>query len=269
MHLDVIDLRDFYSSLFGRIVARHVGDGLAAVMPDVPGRRIFGIGFPTPYLGAYEAQAERVAALMPAPQGVIDWPSDAPSKTALVEETRLPLSDGGADLVILMHALEMSSDPSELMAEVRRVLAPRGHVVAVVPNRQGPWARSDISPFGFGRPYSRGQLRAVFAEAAFEVEAWATALHMPPVARRPVLRLAGSMEKVGRICWPAFSGVTCVRASKSTVQGAKVRARSVLAPALRPALQPDTGRMRSGRPIGHDENRLFAEQVPDRPRRSP
>jgi SAM-dependent methyltransferase len=246
MHLDVIDLRDFYSSLLGRIVTRHVGDALDAVMPPGPCGRLVGIGFATPYLGGYDERAERLAAFMPAPQGVIDWPSDKPSKTALVEEARLPLSNASADLVILVHALEMSSRPSDLMDEVRRILSPRGRLVVVVPNRQGPWARSDISPFGFGRPYSRGQLRAVLADAEFETEAWATALHMPPVARRPVLRLAGGMEKIGRVCWPAFSGVTCVRASKSTVQGARVRARSALAPALRPALQPNTGRIRSG-----------------------
>lgn len=245
MHLDVIDLRDFYSSLLGRIVTRHVGEALAAVMPAGPCGRVVGMGFATPYLEAYAERAERLMAFMPAPQGVIDWPSDVPSKTALVEESRLPLSNASVDLVILVHALEMSSRPVDLMDEVRRILSPRGRLVAVVPNRQGPWARSDISPFGFGRPYSRGQLRAAFAEAAFETEAWATALHMPPIARRPVLRLAGTIEKIGRVCWPAFSGVTCVRASKSTVQGARVRARGALAPALRPALQPNTGGIRS------------------------
>lgn len=246
MHLDVIDLRDFYSSLVGRIVTRHVGAALDSVMPDGQFGRVVGIGFATPYLSAWEERAERLAALMPAPQGVIDWPPDVPSKTALVEEDRLPLSDASCDMVILVHALEMSSRPLDLLEEVRRVLSPRGRLIAVVPNRQGPWARSDISPFGFGRPYSRGQLRAAFSDAAFETQAWATALHMPPIARRPILRLAGTMERIGRVCWPAFSGVTCVRASKSTVQGAKVRARGTLAPALRPALQPNAGRARSG-----------------------
>ncbi len=243
MHLDVIDLRDFYSSLVGRIVSRFVGDALANVMPDGPYGSLAGVGFATPYLGVFEDKVERLAALMPAPQGVIDWPSDQPSKTALVEEDRLPLPDASVDLVILVHALEMSSHPVELVDEVRRILSPRGQLVAIVPNRQGPWARSDISPFGYGRPYSRGQLRTVLAEAAFEAEAWATALHMPPIARRPVLRLAGSIERAGRVCWPAFSGVTCVRASKSNVQVARVRrVRRALSPSFRPALEPNTGR---------------------------
>ena len=38
-----------------------------------------------------------------------------------------------------------------------RVLAPSGRVI-VVPNRRGPWARADNTPFGHGRPYSRSQI---------------------------------------------------------------------------------------------------------------
>ena len=38
----------------------------------------------------------------------------------------------------------------------------------IVPNRRGVWARSDISPFGHGRPYSRPQLSRLLQQAEFE-----------------------------------------------------------------------------------------------------
>jgi SAM-dependent methyltransferase len=243
MHLDVVDLRDFYASPVGQMVARQLVPVVKSLARTDSGSRVLGFGFATPYLGVIDT-AERVLAFMPAGQGVIDWPPSggtAGSATALVEEDSLPLPDSSIDLVILVHALEMSDRPNALMAELRRVLAGGGRLIVVVPNRQGPWASTDLSPFGFGRPYSRGQLRQLFAEVGFEAETWTTALHMAPGSWRPLLRAARALDKIGRLVWPAFAGVIVVSAVKRTVQGITVRARPRLSPALRPALGPPAG----------------------------
>jgi SAM-dependent methyltransferase len=240
MHLDVVDLRDFYASPVGRMVARQLAPVVASLVRTDAGTRVLGFGFATPYLGDI-ANAERVLAFMPAGQGVIDWPTAHGSATALVAEDSLPLPDASIDLVILVHALEMSTAPNALMAELRRVLTSGGRLIVVTPNRQGPWASSDLSPFGFGRPYSRSQLRSLFAEVGFEAEAWLSGLHMPPLSWRPLLGAASAFDRIGRIVWPAFAGVIVVGAVKRTVQGIKVRARPRLVPALRPALGPTAG----------------------------
>jgi SAM-dependent methyltransferase len=240
MYLDVVDLRDFYAAPLGRTVARQLMPVMSQLIKVDAATRVLGFGFATPYL-AFLQGAERVLAFMPAGQGVIDWPPGAASSTALVEEDSLPLPDSSVDLLLLVHALEMSPRPQALMAELRRVLTGGGRLVIVVPNRRGPWARFDLSPFGFGRPYSRGQLRQLFAEAGFEAEAWATGLHMPPSGLRPLLSAAGALDKIGRLCWPAFAGVIVVSAVKRTVQGVTVRVRPRLAPAFRPALRPTIG----------------------------
>jgi SAM-dependent methyltransferase len=240
MYLDVIDLRDFYASPVGRMVTRQLSAVIAGLIKVDAGTRVLGFGFATPYLGEI-AGAERVLAFMPAGQGVIDWPSANGSATALVEECSLPLPDSSMDLVLVVHALEMSPRPNGLMAELRRVLTSGGRLVVVAPNRKGPWARSDLSPFGFGRPYSRSQIRSLFAEVGLEAECWTTGLHMPPAASRPLIGAAGALDKVGRVVWPAFAGVIVVSAVKRTVQGIGVRVRPRLAPALRPALGPPAG----------------------------
>lgn len=241
MHLDVVDLRDFYASLLGRMVARQLAPVLRSLARTDPGSRVLGFGFATPYLAGLKP-VERVLAFMPAGQGVIDWPSGAAaSATALVEEDSLPLPDSSIDLVVLVHGLEMSDRPNALMNELRRVLTSGGRLIVVVPNRQGPWATTDLSPFGFGRPYSRGQLRQHFAEVGFEAETWTTALHMPPTGWRPVLKAARAFDRVGRVVWPAFAGVIVVSAVKRTVQGLPSRVRPRLSPALRPALGPPAG----------------------------
>ena len=240
MYLDVVELRDFYATPAGRMVSRHLEPVVASFIRVDAGTRVLGFGFATPYLGLTQ-EAERVLAFMPAGQGVIDWPATGGSKTALVEETAMPLPDSSIDLAVLVHALEVSHDPHGLMAELRRVLTGAGRLVLVVPSRRGPWARSDMSPFGYGRPYSRGQLVRLFADAGFEAERWEGALHMPPAAWRPLLGAASLFERIGRIVWPAFAGVIVVSAVRRTVQGARLRPAHRLAPALRPALRPSAG----------------------------
>ncbi len=240
MYLDVVEIRDFYASPLGRVVARQLSPVLGPLMRVDAGTRVLGFGFATPYLDGI-AGAERRLAFMPAGQGVIDWPTSDGSATALVEEDSLPLPDSSIDLVLLVHALEMSPRPNALMAELRRVLTSGGRLVIVAPNRQGPWARSDISPFGFGRPYSRTQIRSLFAEVGFEAETWTTALHMPPTVRRPLLGAARVIDRIGSVIWPAFAGVNVVAAVKRNVHVVGARAKLKLAPALRPAL---------GRPAG-------------------
>jgi SAM-dependent methyltransferase len=248
MYLDVVDLRDFYATLLGRVVRRAVGSALADLRRQSPGQRILGFGFATPYLDPGAGSAERILAFMPAGQGVIDWPQDRPSATALVDEDLLPLPDGSVDSVLMIHALEMSPRPHALMDEVRRVLSHGGILITAVPNRQSPWARSDLSPFGFGRPYSRRQLRDLLTGAGFEAEAWTTALHMPPTERQAILGAWGALDRLGRAVWPAFSGVMLVRAVKRTVQGTRVRVRPSFAHAFRPALRPSPGLIGRSRP---------------------
>jgi SAM-dependent methyltransferase len=240
MYLDVIDLRDFYAGPTGFMVARHLGPVISGLARIDPTTRVLGFGFATPYLPALQG-AERLLAFMPAGQGVIDWPAAGGSATALVEEGSLPLPDSSIDLILLVHALEMSPRPHTLMAELRRVLTGGGQLIVVAPSRQGPWARSDLSPFGFGRPYSRGQLRHLFAEAGFEAVHWTTGLHMPPASSRLILRGARALDQIGRKVWPAFAGVVVVAAVKRTVQGVTVRVKPKFSPALRPVFRPTVG----------------------------
>src|SRR5258707_15317767 len=126
MSLDVVDLRNFYAQPLGAVARRLVSRGIRMRWSDVRAQRVLGIGYATPYLGLFREEAERCLALMPAPQGVVRWPSSRPALAALVEEDELPLTDSAVDRVLLVHALEMSSDPVGLLREVWRVLAGGG-----------------------------------------------------------------------------------------------------------------------------------------------
>jgi SAM-dependent methyltransferase len=168
---------------------------------------------------------------------------DKKRKHWLVFDEELPLPDSSVDRVLMVHSLEFAENPRETLKEVWRVLAPGGRLVIVVPNRRGVWARMEHTPFGSGRPYSRGQLTALLRETNFTPGASAEALFFPPSKIRAVLRLRRGFERLGRVLWPAFSGVIVVEAQKRLYQGLPVAARAsrrVFAPVLAPQGVPTT-----------------------------
>lgn len=240
--MDVIDLRNFYSQQLGVVARRFVGRGIRARWGDTRALRLLGVGYPTPYLGLFREEAERCLAMMPATQGVIRWPSTRPALAALVDEDELPLTDAAVDRVLFVHALEMSSDPTELLREAWRVLAAGGRLLAVVPNRRGLWARMDTTPFGQGRPYSRSQITQLLRDAWFTPTGWDEALYVPPIARNWFLRSAPAWERTGATLSAPFAGVHIVEATKQVYRAIPVRReKRRLVPALQPVLAPSPG----------------------------
>ncbi|MHA7971472.1 class I SAM-dependent methyltransferase [Rhizobium sp. CAU 1783] len=243
MHVDIVDLRQFYHSMLGRMAEESIAMALSSLWVRLPQERLVGLGYAIPFLDRFRADTERTFAFMPAGQGAVNWPVGEPSATALVFDEELPLPDSSVDRVLMVHSLEFAENPRESLKEIWRVLAPGGRLVVVVPNRRGVWARMEHTPFGSGRPYSRGQLTALFRETNFTPGASAEALFFPPSKIRAVLRLRRSFERLGRFVWPAFSGVIVIEAQKRLYQGLPVAARAsrrVFAPVLAPQGVPTT-----------------------------
>ena len=205
MTIDVIDLRDFYSQRLGIVARRLINRGIHARWPDAQGQRVLGIGYPTPYLGLFREDSERCIAFMPAAQGVLKWPTARPTLAALVDEFSLPLPDASVDRILLVHALEMSDDPEGLLREVWRVLAPSGRMMAIIPNRRGVWTRTDNTPFGHGRPYSRSQITQLLRQTWFTPTGWGEAL-VPAAGGRRLVPALGDGVGAGWRC-----AVTAVR----------------------------------------------------------
>ncbi|MCM2293487.1 class I SAM-dependent methyltransferase [Allorhizobium sp. BGMRC 0089] len=243
MHVDIVDLRQFYHSPLGRLTGQSITMALASIWPPLPEERLVGLGYSIPYLDHFRADTERTFAFMPAGQGAVNWPPGELSATALVFDEELPLPDSSIDRVLMVHSLEFAENPRETLKEIWRILAPGGRLVIVVPNRRGVWARMEHTPFGSGRPYSRGQLTELLRETNFTPGATAEALFFPPSRSKTVLGLRGAFERFGRVVSPVFAGVIIVEAQKRLYQGLPLAVRAsrrVFAPVLAPQGIPST-----------------------------
>ena len=240
--MDVVDLREFYGSRVGNSTRRLISQALRPHLRIPGGATVVGLGFATPYLDGGIADARATLAFMPARQGVLQWPPREPVSSALVDEFDLPLLESVADLVLVVHGLELTDNPAEMLDELWRVLAPQGRLLLVVPNRRGMWARFDSTPFGNGRPFSRSQIAGLLKEARFSIMSWSQALFMPPIDRGPFLSSAPALERLGNWLMPRFAGVVIVEAMKqvyATSSGKRVRR---LVPRLRPVLAAASNR---------------------------
>lgn len=239
MPVDVVDLKSFYAGRLGGVARDLILRALRSRWTELGGLALLGLGYANPYLDLLREGTERTLSFMPARQGVVAWPHGLLSATSLVEPADLPLRDSVVDRILLVHAIENADDPGELMREVWRVLAPGGHLMIVVPNRRGPWARLDTTPFGHGQPFSRGQLTALLRQALFTPVHWGEALFMPPLDRRYILRTALFWERVGSALPLPFAGVHVIEATKQlyrpAMAGKMARVRGLIEPVLVPS----------------------------------
>lgn len=218
MRPEVDDLQRFYATRQGQLARRLILHQLKALWPDLSALSVLGFGYAAPFLGGFE-HAARTLALMPSSQGACRWPADGHGRTGLVREDELPLADGSVDRVLLVHALECCTNVPRLIREIWRVLADGGRMVVVVPNRRGLWSLSDRTPFGYGQPYSRGQLERTLGSQLFTPLAERTALFMPPTQSRLLLRLAIPAERLGLTFARQLAGVVLVEAEKRIYVG--------------------------------------------------
>lgn len=214
MHWDVVDLREFYASSLGMVAVRMIRRRVRQVWPNLKDADLLGLGYASPFLQCFQGEARRVINFMPSGQGVVHWPASGRNATSLVEDLQLPLGDGSIDRIMLVHSMENSEALAGMMREVWRVLAPGGRVMVLVPNRLSLWARSDRTPYGHGRPFSKTQLITLLRHHQFTLEVCHRALFFPPFRRRFWLKGAAAWERVGGKVWPQHGGVLIAEATK-------------------------------------------------------
>jgi SAM-dependent methyltransferase len=206
----------FYATPRGAVTALILRERLAGMWSAdaMQHQSVLGYGYATPYLRLWRDSASRCVNLSPAQIGATRWPAGAANLSCTAEENALPFADLSFDRVLLVHGLEVADHARRLLRELWRVLKDDGRLLVVTPNRRGLWAHAEATPFGQGEPYSPGQIGRLLAQSLFRVERRETALYLPPVSARLILRSARLWETAGRTMAPQFAGLTLSEAVK-------------------------------------------------------
>ena len=224
---------EFYGTRQGARAALLLRQRLQTLWPALDGQSVLGLGYASPYLRLWRDEAARCIALTPAPFSATRWPHGGANLSCTAEEDALPFPDLCFDRILLVHGLEAAENSRRLLREIWRVLKDDGKLLVVAPNRRGMWAHVENTPFGQGQPYSPGQIGRLLGASMFRVLRRDTALYMPPLRLRLVLRGAQLWEKLGHRLVPQFAGLTITEAEKdmygAVPTGAKRRRRRLLA----------------------------------------
>lgn len=236
--MDVVDLQEFYQAELGETARRLIRKSLAPRIRVHAGQAVMGLGFAHPYFEDLVPDDAVPMSFMLARQGVIHWPTGGPGRAALVDDSDLPLLESVVDHAVVVHGLELSDSPLDMLHEIWRVLAPQGKLYLVVPNRRGLWSSSDRSPFGHGQPFSRSQLLALLKEARFTVTWSKDALMLPPFGGSSILKAANAVETVSARVFGRFAGVVIVEAMKQVYAFSSGKRARRFVPRFRPVLLP-------------------------------
>ncbi|MDQ6620118.1 MAG: class I SAM-dependent methyltransferase [Pseudomonadota bacterium] len=151
------------------------------------------------------------------------WTVDvAPPARLLADPHWLPFPESSLDLVVLPHALELSSEPHRLLREVHRAIRPEGQLLIAGFN---PFSLYGVKRY-FGReqrPPWNGNFIALYrlkdwlALLGFEVTGGSLDCYAPPFAQEKWLRRFAFFEHAGDRWWPIGGGVYFLRATKKVI----------------------------------------------------
>lgn len=250
MSVDIIDLREFYSSPLGKVAQSALNRSIKSIDTIPDSSELVGLGYPVPIFDELAYNNKAAIILMPGNQGALQWPAGKNCRTALVDEEELPLTSASVEVVIVLHLLENVANPALVLDEIWRILVPEGRLVLVATNRRGIWSRFEHTPFGNGRPFSKGQLEKLLRKAKLTPAKWERSLNFPPVRNKSLISLYPIIDKIGHRLWPVFCGAFVVTATKRLYQGVPVKSKKS-SRVTAPILSPQSGRNITKASIGN------------------
>lgn len=203
-------LSDWYLTSPGSRVAAHEREVVSSMVTDLFGYQLLQLGelgSDTAYLAQCPVRNKTLISHRP----------DAGHPEVIVGASQLlPITADSIDAMILVHTLDFSPDPHQVLREVERVLIPEGRVIVIGFNPYSLWGLWRL----FGR--WRGSLPWCGNFLSYpRMNDWLTLLgfgveRMDVMEFRPPTKSNRfeSIERVGRRVWPMLAGIYVVRAVK-------------------------------------------------------
>jgi SAM-dependent methyltransferase len=143
------------------------------------------------------------------------WPDGGTGHYIVCDRAQWPYRAEDPDYVVMTHDLEFAENPEVYLREAWRVLKGEGHLIIVVPNRSGKWAKYDNNPFGKGYPYTIDQIKNLLARAHFAIDHIDGVLFYPASNPKTKLGLWARQlaDSLGTLCFMQ-PGVFIICASK-------------------------------------------------------
>ncbi|HEC59741.1 hypothetical protein LCGC14_1060800 [marine sediment metagenome] len=145
-------------------------------------------------------------------------------KSADVEGSNesLPFKSRCIDTLLLVHVIEFSVDPHQVLREVERVLDADGTLILCSFNPWSFWGVRRLFSFKSPPPwhghfFSQTRIKDWLALLNFEVVTTKHLVFHPPIQSERWLSKVSLIERMGKRLWPIFSGVTILVATKRTI----------------------------------------------------
>jgi len=138
------------------------------------------------------------------------------------DSTALPFKCYSVDTLLLVHELEFSNDPHQVLREAERILVSDGTLILCHINPWSLWGLKRLfswqdTPPWQGSFFGQTRIKDWLALLNFEVIASERLLFSPPIQSSSWFKRFSFMERWGKRLWPLFSGVTLLVATKRTI----------------------------------------------------
>ena len=125
-----------------------------------------------------------------------------------------PISNDYVDNMLIIHALEFTSDNKQFLSEAYRTLASSGQLILCIPNRRGFWSKNKLTPLAFGTSYSEGQIKKLLLNEGFKIKKIDYCIFIPPILKFIHPNLKIKIDYFGNYFWKWLGGILIVEATK-------------------------------------------------------
>ncbi|HEC16326.1 MAG TPA: methyltransferase domain-containing protein [Sedimenticola sp.] len=208
-------LRDWFQRPPGELLLAQEQACLEQLLPDLFGHYLVQLGAVGAGLDLSAVSRFRRHVVLDV--SVADWGKALP---LIGEARRLPVATDSVDAMLMLHTLDFSPKPHQVLREADRVLIAEGRLIIAGFNPWSLWGLWRLVHRGPGRIPWCGRFLALrrlqdwLSLLGFKVELTRHLMFRPPLGGRGIMGRFEFMERLGQHFWSPLAGVYVVQAVK-------------------------------------------------------